>query len=53
MQATAFTNLLETAESQGLSPELLAPLGPLLSRRVADGHGHEDVTGIVELLKRR
>lgn len=53
MQAAAFTNLLETAEAQGLSPELLAPLGPLLSRRVADGHGHEDVTGIVELLKRR
>ncbi|MCC3772016.1 NAD(P)-dependent oxidoreductase, partial [Streptomyces sp. UNOC14_S4] len=27
MQAAAFPNLLTTAESQGLSPELLAPLG--------------------------
>ncbi|MGW2364198.1 NAD(P)-dependent oxidoreductase [Streptomyces sp. NPDC001667] len=52
MQAAAFANLLETAEAQGLSPELLAPLGSLMSRRVADGHGREDVSGVVELLKR-
>ncbi|MEU2868533.1 NAD(P)-binding domain-containing protein [Streptomyces olivoreticuli] len=52
MQSAGFTNLLSTAESQGLSPELLAPLGPLMARRVAEGHGAEDVTGIVELLKR-
>ncbi|RLU96810.1 6-phosphogluconate dehydrogenase [Streptomyces griseocarneus] len=53
MQAAAFPNLLSTAESQGLSPELLAPLQQLLSRRVAEGHGHEDVTGIVELLRKK
>ncbi|WP_116213977.1 NAD(P)-dependent oxidoreductase [Streptomyces olivoreticuli] len=51
MQSAGFTNLLSTAESQGLSPELLAPMGPLMARQVADGHGAEDVTGIVELLK--
>jgi hypothetical protein len=33
------------------SPELIAPLGPLMARRVAAGHGHEDLDGVVELLK--
>ncbi len=52
MQSAGFTNLIRTAEDQGLSPELLAPLGPLMARRVAEGHGAEDVTGIVELLRK-
>ncbi|WP_040407684.1 NAD(P)-dependent oxidoreductase [Amycolatopsis nigrescens] len=51
MQATAYDELLEFASDQGISPELLAPLGPLMARRVADGHGHENVTGVIELLK--
>ncbi|MEV4500610.1 NAD(P)-dependent oxidoreductase [Streptomyces klenkii] len=52
MQSAAFGNLLRAAEDQGLSPELIAPLQPLMARRVAEGHGHEDVAGIVELLRR-
>ncbi len=52
MQATAYVNLLQGAENQGLSPELLAPLGSLLDRRFAEGHGHEDITGVIELLKK-
>jgi 3-hydroxyisobutyrate dehydrogenase-like beta-hydroxyacid dehydrogenase len=51
MQAAAYGNLLQVAEDQGLSSELLAPLRPLMDRRVADGHGHEDLTGVIELLK--
>lgn len=50
MQAAAYPHLLQVAEDQGISPELLAPLGPLMDRRVADGHGHEDLTGVIELL---
>jgi 3-hydroxyisobutyrate dehydrogenase-like beta-hydroxyacid dehydrogenase len=53
MQAAAYGHLLEAAEEQGVSPELLAPLGPLMTRRVADGHGHEDLSGLVELLRTR
>jgi 3-hydroxyisobutyrate dehydrogenase-like beta-hydroxyacid dehydrogenase len=52
MQSTAFTELLHLAEHNGISPELIAPLGPLMARRVADGHGHEDITGVIELLKK-
>jgi 3-hydroxyisobutyrate dehydrogenase-like beta-hydroxyacid dehydrogenase len=51
MQSAAFVNLIETARDQGVSPELIAPLGPLMARRVAAGHGQEDLTGVVELLK--
>jgi 3-hydroxyisobutyrate dehydrogenase-like beta-hydroxyacid dehydrogenase len=51
MQSAAFVNLLETARDQGVSPELIAPLGPLMARRVAAGHRHEDLAGVIELLK--
>lgn len=51
MQAAGYGHLLQAATEQGISPELLAPLGPLMNRRVADGYGHEDLTGVIELLK--
>lgn len=51
MQAAGYGHLLQAAAEQGISPELLAPLGPLMDRRVADGHGHEDLTGVIELLR--
>jgi 3-hydroxyisobutyrate dehydrogenase-like beta-hydroxyacid dehydrogenase len=51
MQSAAFVNLLETARDQGISPELIAPLGSLMARRVAAGHGQEDLAGVIELLK--
>ncbi|MEU3270157.1 NAD(P)-binding domain-containing protein [Saccharomonospora sp. NPDC006951] len=50
MQTTAFGHLLDFAATQGVSGELLAPLGELMRRRVAEGHGHEEVTGIIEYL---
>jgi 3-hydroxyisobutyrate dehydrogenase-like beta-hydroxyacid dehydrogenase len=50
MQAAAYHNLIDAAHEQGVSPELLAPLYPLMLRRVAEGHGHEDNVGVIELL---
>jgi 3-hydroxyisobutyrate dehydrogenase-like beta-hydroxyacid dehydrogenase len=52
MQSAGYVNLTQSAHEQGISPELLAPLGPLMARRVADGHGHEDLAGVIELLKK-
>ncbi|MFE0023775.1 NAD(P)-dependent oxidoreductase [Amycolatopsis sp. NPDC059021] len=52
MQEAAFGNFPAVAQDQGVSFELLAPLQPLLKRRVEDGHGAEDVTGVIELLKK-
>jgi 3-hydroxyisobutyrate dehydrogenase-like beta-hydroxyacid dehydrogenase len=51
MQAGAGEAFAKVGEEQSISSELLAPLQPLMRRRVADGYGHEDITGIIELLK--
>ncbi|KKD05973.1 NAD(P)-dependent oxidoreductase [Streptomyces sp. WM6386] len=53
MQSAANATLLRTAEEQGVSTELLTPYADLMARRVADGYGHEDITGVVELLVRK
>ncbi|MFD7104787.1 MULTISPECIES: NAD(P)-dependent oxidoreductase [Streptomyces] len=43
----------EVSRDQGVSPELWEPIHSLMTRRVADGHGDEDVASVVELLHRR
>ncbi|WP_086772432.1 NAD(P)-binding domain-containing protein [Streptomyces bobili] len=53
MQVAGNATLLRTAEEQGVSPELLTPYMALMERRLADGHGEEDTTGVVELLAPR
>lgn len=50
MQSAAYPHLLEAATDQGVSAELLAPLLPLLRQQLADGHGAEDIYGVVDLL---
>lgn len=53
MQAAAYPGLVEVSRAHGVDPALLVPLGELVRRRVEDGHGHEDITGVVELLRTR
>lgn len=50
MQATAM-NFAEFNASIGISGELFAPLERLMKQRVADGHGDEELTSIIELIK--
>lgn len=50
MQTAAYPHLLQAADEQGLSADLLAPLLPLLQRRLAGGHGAEDIYGVIDLL---
>ncbi|REE96894.1 3-hydroxyisobutyrate dehydrogenase-like beta-hydroxyacid dehydrogenase [Thermomonospora umbrina] len=52
MMTEGNATLLRTAEEQKVSPELLTPFMALMERRVADGHGDEDTTGVVDLLAR-
>ncbi|MEE6271219.1 NAD(P)-binding domain-containing protein [Streptomyces diastatochromogenes] len=40
----------DVSRAQGVSTELFGPLWELMKRRVADGHGHESLGGVVELL---
>ncbi|GAA0339884.1 NAD(P)-binding domain-containing protein [Actinoallomurus spadix] len=53
MQVAGTATLLRTAEEQGVSPELLLPYVGLMKRRLADGHGDEDTTGVIDLLTSR
>ncbi|PPS72834.1 MULTISPECIES: NAD(P)-dependent oxidoreductase [Streptomyces] len=53
MQVAGNATLLRTAEEQQVSPELLTPYTELMERRLAQGHGDEDGTGVVELLDTR
>ncbi|CAM5424252.1 hypothetical protein SXANM310S_06356 [Streptomyces xanthochromogenes] len=43
---------LDTAEQQGVSPELLVPYFALMRRRLAEGSPEEDLAGVVDLLVR-
>jgi 3-hydroxyisobutyrate dehydrogenase-like beta-hydroxyacid dehydrogenase len=52
MQAAAYSNLIDTAAGQGVSPELIVPLQALLDQQVADGYGAEGIGGIVRILRK-
>ncbi|MFI1421097.1 NAD(P)-dependent oxidoreductase [Streptomyces sp. NPDC020731] len=52
MQVAGTPTFLSTAEQQGVSPELLAPYFALMRRRLAEGSGEEDLTGVIDLLVR-
>lgn len=52
MQVAGTPTFLSTAEQQGVSPELLSPYFALMRRRLAEGGGDEDLTGVIDLLTR-
>jgi 3-hydroxyisobutyrate dehydrogenase-like beta-hydroxyacid dehydrogenase len=52
MQVAGTPTFLSTAEQQGVSPELLRPYFELMRRRLAEGSGEEDLTGVIDLLIR-
>jgi 3-hydroxyisobutyrate dehydrogenase-like beta-hydroxyacid dehydrogenase len=49
---TSGVGFVEFAESIGISGELMAPLERLMKRRVADGHGGDELSSVVELIRR-
>ncbi|WP_405966297.1 NAD(P)-binding domain-containing protein [Streptomyces sp. NBC_00015] len=52
MQVAGTPTLLSTAGQQGVSPELLSPYFDLMRRRLGQGSGEEDLTGVIDLLVR-
>ncbi|WP_329224567.1 NAD(P)-dependent oxidoreductase [Streptomyces canus] len=52
MQVAGTPAFLSAAEQQGVSPELLSPYFALMRRRLAEGSGEEDLTGVIDLLVR-
>lgn len=51
MQAAAYDNLTDTSTAQGIDPMLLEPMGRLLRKAVAAGHGDADLAALVGLLR--
>ncbi|MBP2349729.1 3-hydroxyisobutyrate dehydrogenase-like beta-hydroxyacid dehydrogenase [Kribbella aluminosa] len=51
MQAAAYENLVTAAQTQGVDPRLLVPMGELLAEAVAAGHGDEGLSALVGLLR--
>jgi 3-hydroxyisobutyrate dehydrogenase-like beta-hydroxyacid dehydrogenase len=52
MMVQGNATLLRTAEEQDVSPELISPFMTLMEHRLADGHGDEGTTGVIDLLLR-
>ncbi|SHL10982.1 3-hydroxyisobutyrate dehydrogenase [Pseudonocardia thermophila] len=50
MQVTAVRNLVRAAREQGVSAELIAPLVPVMQRRIDDGDGGDDLAALVEVI---
>jgi 3-hydroxyisobutyrate dehydrogenase-like beta-hydroxyacid dehydrogenase len=51
MQSAAYDNLIDASTGQGIDPALLVPMGELLRKAVAEGHGDEDLAALVPLLR--
>jgi hypothetical protein len=51
MQATAYVNLTDASKAQGVSPELVLPMGELMTRGVAAGLGAADLASLVDPLR--
>jgi 3-hydroxyisobutyrate dehydrogenase-like beta-hydroxyacid dehydrogenase len=52
MQVVALENIVRASREQGLRSDLLTPLLTLFKNRATDGHGAEDISGIVELIRK-
>lgn len=51
MQMRAMDSIMAASRAQGVNPHLLASLQAMMHKRVAAGHGDEDLGGLVEQLK--
>lgn len=53
MQTASLDNILSATREQGVATDLLDPMLELFRRRADTGFGHEDISGIFELIRRR
>jgi hypothetical protein len=51
MQATAYVNLTDASKAQCVSPELVLPMGELMTGGVAAGLGAADLASLVDPLR--
>ncbi|MEU9701209.1 NAD(P)-binding domain-containing protein [Streptomyces sp. NPDC047981] len=51
MNQRALAHLVETSEAQGLGVDVLGGMRSLIHRRVADGHGDESLSSVIEVIR--
>lgn len=52
MQAVGYANIVEASKAQGISVDLLAPMQTLIDQRIADGHRADDISSLIELIRK-
>jgi len=53
MQAASLDNILTATAEQGVATDLLDPMLKLFRQRAGAGFGHEDISGVFELIRRK
>lgn len=51
MQTAALANITRASTEQGIRTELMHPIQALVDQRVTTGHGADDLSGLIELIK--
>ncbi|WP_331371754.1 NAD(P)-dependent oxidoreductase [Sinorhizobium chiapasense] len=53
MQAIALENIAKASTEQGVAPDFIEPMLRLAARRIAEGHGSGDISGVIEVIRRK
>ncbi|MCA1404729.1 NAD(P)-dependent oxidoreductase [Ensifer sp. IC3342] len=53
MQTVALENIARASTEQGVAPDFIEPMLRLAARRLADGHGSDDISGVIETIRRQ
>jgi 3-hydroxyisobutyrate dehydrogenase-like beta-hydroxyacid dehydrogenase len=53
MQKTALENIVRASEEQGVAPDFIEPMLRLAGHRVAEGHAEDDISAIIEVIRKR
>jgi len=53
MQTKAFVNLTDTYEKLGIPGDLISPLKDLMEKAVAQGYGKDNLSAIIEIIRKR
>ncbi|WEX86121.1 NAD(P)-binding domain-containing protein [Sinorhizobium garamanticum] len=53
MQKIALDNIVRASREEGVAPDFMEPMLRLAARRVADGHGSDDISGVIETIRRQ
>ncbi|WP_018236645.1 NAD(P)-dependent oxidoreductase [Ensifer sp. BR816] len=51
MQRIALDNIVRASGEQGVAPDFIEPMLRLAARRVADDHGADDISGVIEIIR--